>query len=67
MAGYIDVKAAIEVGKQALREKAAVYEKIEIVRADLRNAVKLGGVSAEDKAWIEKNFPKRERKTKKTP
>lgn len=66
MAGYIDVGAAIKVAEQAIKAREAAIKAVGIVRTDLRNAVEMGGATAEQKAWVAKNFPPRER-TEKAP
>lgn len=63
--GYIDVPKAMEMAKKIVAEKEEVYERLDIVRADLRNAVKLKETTPEQTAWIEENFPVRQRKAKK--
>jgi hypothetical protein len=67
MAGtYIDVKAARKVAEELLAAKESLYERIEVVRSDLRNAVKMGGVSIEDSEWITETFPESKR-VRRTP
>lgn len=61
MASYIDIDAAIKVSKELQDRKSAVMEQIDIVRSDLRNAVKLGGGTPEQKQYVEETYPLRER------
>lgn len=62
--GYIDVDAAIKVGRDVLAEKRRVLDKIDIVRTDLRHAVAMGSATAEQKQWVAENFPLRTRKAR---
>lgn len=62
MASYIDVSAAITEAEEALAAKEDVLERINMVRADLRHALKLkGGMTDEQRKWIEETFPERTR------
>lgn len=54
---YIDVDAAIKEAKQVLADKEKVYNRLTIVRSDLRNAVKVGGITPEQRKWINEQFP----------
>jgi len=64
MAAYIDIDAAIVESEKLLKVKREVMERIDIVRSDLRNAVKLGGATAPQREYVEKNYPLVERKRK---
>lgn len=70
MTSYIDIDAAIKLSRALQDRKKAVTEQIDIVRSDLRNAVKLGGVTPEQRQYVEETYPLRERVRKgrgKTP
>ena len=66
MAGYINVEAALAEAKKLLAAKTKVMEEIDIVRTDLRNAVKRKEANAEQAKWIGEQFPLQERKRRKT-
>lgn len=60
--GYIDIDAAIKLAKSIITEKYEVLERLDIVRTDLRNAVRLNQGTPEQREWIEGTFPIRKRK-----
>jgi hypothetical protein len=61
MPGYMDVGAAINTAEKLLREKTALFKKIDTVRTDLRNSMTRGEPTADQSKWIEQHFPVRER------
>lgn len=55
--GYIDVEAAKAEAIKLLKEKEDLYERLSIVRSDLRNAVTTKSVTPEQRQWINDTFP----------
>ena len=66
MAGYINIDAAIQVSRKAQFQKAKILEEINMVRTDLRHAVRLGGATEEQRKYVLETYPnvKRTRKAK---
>lgn len=63
MTGYINVELAIAEAKEAMEARAKSLHRVDVVRADLRNAVEFGDCTAEERAWINETFPVKVRKT----
>jgi hypothetical protein len=61
---YIDVAAAIQEAEKVLAEKSDVMERQDIIRTDLRNAVKMKAATPEQAKWIGEHFPMRQRQSK---
>ncbi len=64
MDSYIDVNRALANAETLLKQRKTLFDQIDIVRTDLRNAVTMNGTTAEQTAKIREMFPKRKRTTK---
>lgn len=62
--GYMNVAAAIEAAKEALKQRQRSLKVLDVIRTDLRNAVTRGEGTPEERKWIGEQFPVRERTRK---